>query len=66
MQRRTDLWGPDGTSAYICPDNQVQTYMDCLALEWDPERFIDERLNKYCMFSLATMEPSIDVSFLRQ
>ena len=44
MHRRTDLWGPDG----VC--TQLKNFglkNDRAALQWDPERFIDERLHKY-------------------
>lgn len=46
MQRNKDLWGPDG--AYNELSSKI-TFSDKLhiALEFDPERFIDERLHKY-------------------
>ncbi len=44
MQRRTDLWGPDGKPSPVCP----WTLIDVLvAMEFDPDRFLDERLHKY-------------------
>ena len=44
MQRRTDLWGPDGKSTQksILPEAQKGS-----AGVFDPNRFLDERLHKY-------------------
>ena len=45
MHRRTDLWGPDGT-ILIFP--WIHAWLtDFLALVFDPDRFLDERLKKY-------------------
>lgn len=46
MHRREDLWGPDGTyhcSSFTRPPNSP--YL--AAEEFDPDRFLDERLKKY-------------------
>jgi cytochrome P450 len=43
MHRRKDLWGPDGKPfpvQVVCTDVTP-------AEEFDPDRFIDERLHKY-------------------
>jgi len=45
MHRRTDLWGPDGEFGL---DRCVMILMwISLALEFDPERFLDGRAAKY-------------------
>jgi Cytochrome P450 len=44
MHRRTDLWGPDGAS--LCVTSEIKLKV-LLAEEFDPDRFIDERLHKY-------------------
>jgi Cytochrome P450 len=46
MQRRTDLWGPDGVFCVLTLDYS-RFHLTCLANEFDPDRFIDERLHKY-------------------
>lgn len=45
MHRRKDLWGPDGKD-YL-PIRSSVTYIFFSALEFDPDRFLDERLHKY-------------------
>lgn len=46
MHRRTDLWGPDGKklSLYMNFDSLGRR---ALALEFDPDRWLDERVKKY-------------------
>jgi len=46
LHRRTDLWGPDGTSSPLFRD-QASQLIHKSALKFDPDRFLDERLNKY-------------------
>lgn len=45
MHRRPDLWGPDGMPSifggFLCCLNLF------LAAEFDPDRFLDERVSKY-------------------
>ena len=53
MHRRLDLWGPDGQFRIL--NKQAFLFLkknDCvlyiyIALEFDPDRFLDERLQKY-------------------
>ncbi|KAJ7872727.1 cytochrome P450 monooxygenase pc-1 [Mycena leptocephala] len=45
MQRRTDLWGPDGISFHW--NLIVKLIEHVLADEFDPDRFLDERVQKY-------------------
>lgn len=47
MHRRKDLWGPDGKSPSL--DNVTEIDLDVLlaAEEFDPDRFLDERVKKY-------------------
>ena len=58
MHRRLDLWGPDGQSKHLnmfffccCGlgvfDSFFLIIRGCTALEFDPDRFLDERLQKY-------------------
>ena len=49
MHRRTDLWGPDGMhSIYHRPPHiLIHNWTKIPALEFDPDRFLDERLHKY-------------------
>ena len=55
LHRRKDLWGPDGMfNAY----NFGWSNERLQALEFDPDRFIDARLNKY-----LTRNPYIFVPF---
>lgn len=44
MHRRTDLWGPDGSYLRILLCSKANALS---ALEFDPDRFLDERLHKY-------------------
>jgi cytochrome P450 len=48
MHRRTDLWGPDGATillvSLIC---HLTQHVSHTALEFDPDRFLDERVKKY-------------------
>ena len=47
MHRRTELWGPDGTPIPRVFDGLL-TYSHCVpAEEFDPDRFLDARLQKY-------------------
>jgi Cytochrome P450 len=46
MHRRTDLWGPDGTSEFTLRRPEIDS-LPTSALEFDPDRFIDDRLHKY-------------------
>jgi len=46
MQRRTDLWGPDGKSPGCVLSGEIRLIL-VLALEFDPDRFLDERVHKY-------------------
>ncbi|PBK98060.1 cytochrome P450 [Armillaria gallica] len=58
MHRRTDLWGPDGrVNNHITCYNLTDAYL-MLALEFDPDRFLDGRLHKY-----LTPNPYIFVPF---
>jgi Cytochrome P450 len=47
MHRRTDLWGPDGISPIDQSVLSNAKFRILLALEFDPDRFIDGRLRKY-------------------
>jgi cytochrome P450 len=46
MQRRTDLWGPDGKFSYCLIDHAQAQDMD-IAEIFDPDRFLDDRVQKY-------------------
>jgi len=46
MQRRTDLWGPDGKSSGCVLSGKIRLTL-VVALEFDPDRFLDERVHKY-------------------
>lgn len=46
MQRRKDLWGPDGTPPFSTNQIVVELW-DYIAEEFDPDRFLDDRLKKY-------------------
>lgn len=48
MHRRTDLWGPDGTPPFLLnPSNPPLTNPLPIAHEFDPDRFLDSRLQTY-------------------
>jgi hypothetical protein len=48
MHRRKDYWGPDGTFPTSLLSLQILIpIIFLLAEEFDPDRFIDERVNKY-------------------
>lgn len=48
MHRRTDLWGPDGKSTpFVCICVLDSIGPRALALEFDPDRWLDERVKKY-------------------
>jgi len=49
MHRRTDLWGPDGAHlVFVLHTSRVIVHLvPVLALEFDPDRFLDDRLQKY-------------------
>jgi hypothetical protein len=48
MHRRTDLWGLDGEGFLLI--NQCHILTLCSpALEFDPDRFLDERLHKFLL-----------------
>ncbi len=55
MNRRTDLWGPDGKIITLPLPTLIPHPP---ALEFDPDRFLDSRLNKY-----LTPNPYIFVPF---
>ncbi|KAK0462790.1 cytochrome P450 [Armillaria novae-zelandiae] len=58
MHRRTDLWGPDGrVNNYITLYSLTDPYL-MIALEFDPDRFLDGRLHKN-----LTTNPFIFVPF---
>ena len=46
MHRRKDLWGPDGEDVISFPLTPMLTHT-LAAEEFDPDRFLDERLRKY-------------------
>jgi len=51
MHRREDLWGPDGK--FVCNPCKLRTRhrmnepLKTTASEFDPDRFLDERLKQY-------------------
>jgi hypothetical protein len=47
MHRRADLWGPDGMlhDTFVVQGEMLILFV--LALEFDPDRFLDERLHRY-------------------
>lgn len=47
MHRRTDLWGPDGMSTLLGNRFIADDVRPCLALEFDPDCFLDDRLHRY-------------------
>lgn len=47
MHRRTELWGPDGTVSLSNFRMQCPLTSSPLALEFDPERWLDNRLKTY-------------------
>jgi hypothetical protein len=47
MHRRKDLWGPDGEDAINFPLAPMLIMYALAAEEFDPDRFLDERLRKY-------------------
>lgn len=50
MHRRTDLWGPDGERFLTSSNYLAVEFIEhaiYLAHEFDPDRFLDERLRKY-------------------
>lgn len=47
MHRRTDLWGPDGEKRLLSIKGCLTENLSRAAEEFDPDRFLDERLNKY-------------------
>lgn len=59
MQRRKDLWGPDGTSSISCcllfvtSKTNSRSNLSCvtIAMKFDPDRFLDERVQKYLILN---------------
>ena len=52
MHRRKDLWGPDG--AYLRSFGALKTLLTpLLAEEFDPDRWLDERVHKYLGHTFA-------------
>ena len=52
MHRRKDLWGPDG--AYLWSLRTLKTLLTpLLAEEFDPDRWLDERVHKYLGHTFA-------------
>ncbi|KAG6861396.1 hypothetical protein C0995_000525 [Termitomyces sp. Mi166 len=47
MHRRKDLWGPDGTSTSALM--KLASIDEAIADEFDPDRFLDDRLKKYLL-----------------
>lgn len=47
MHRRKDYWGPDGRFIHLLVLSPSTDALQSVAEEFDPDRFIDERLHKY-------------------
>ena len=45
MHRRTDLWGPDGAGTPLI--QLIFSDIQPIALEFDPDRFLDDRIKIY-------------------